>query len=94
LSVTTTEFGFEWDHVRVQRTATTEKGHKVLTVDGGKKAQVEIYVSKSGSSVRVFRDGVELKAPQPEPLPVVEPEPKAKPEPVAERVRKAKKASA
>jgi len=53
----TDEYGFTWGPVTVQRTAVMPQGHHVLTVNG-----LDIYVSPTGRSVRVFRDGKELKA--------------------------------
>lgn len=51
------QYGFTWGPVKVQRTAVMPQGHHVLTVNG-----LDIYVSPTGRSVRVFRDGKELKA--------------------------------
>lgn len=51
-----TQFGFNWGPVRVTRLATLPRGAHIVDVNG-----VEIYVSKTGRSVRVFRDGKELK---------------------------------
>lgn len=53
--MTTTLFGFIWGPVRVTRISSFPRGH-VVDVNG-----VEIYVSAKGRSVRVFRDGKELK---------------------------------
>lgn len=53
-------YGFKWGPVEVTRIAHFEprKGREcyALEVNG-----VNIYVSKTGRSVRVFRDGKELK---------------------------------
>lgn len=56
----TTTYGFDWGPVWVRRLAhfSPKKGREsyIVTVNG-----LEIYVSKTGRSVRVFRDGKELK---------------------------------
>lgn len=54
-----TQFGFEWGPVRVTRLYSLVRRDRevwALDVNG-----VEIAVSKTGRSVRVFRDGKELK---------------------------------
>jgi hypothetical protein len=55
-----TTFGFNWGPVKVTRIAHFEprRGREsyILDVNG-----LDIYVSKTGRSVRVFRDGKELK---------------------------------
>ena len=57
---TTTPFGFDWGPVNVVRIANykprKDRETFVVGVNG-----VDIYVSKTGRSVRVFRDGKELK---------------------------------
>jgi hypothetical protein len=53
-------YGFRWGPISVVRTATLAR-HRVLTIsmDGNDKP-LEIYVSNTGRSVRVFRDGKEM----------------------------------
>lgn len=55
-----TTFGFDWGPVKVERIAhfkpRKDREAFILGVN-----DLEIYVSKTGRSVRVFRDGKELK---------------------------------
>ena len=55
-----TTFGFDWGPVKVERIAHFEprKGREAFIL---RVNDLEIYVSKTGRSVRVFRDGKELK---------------------------------
>lgn len=62
-----TDFGFRWGQVEVTRVASWPRGaaskiHRALRVHT-RRHHVEIYVSPSGNSVRVFRNGVELVDP-------------------------------
>jgi hypothetical protein len=62
-SVEHTPYGFTWGPVEIQRTAEFEHGNGTyrcigLMVDG--KRVLDIYVSPTGRSVRVFRKGKEL----------------------------------
>lgn len=54
-----TSFGFRWQGVEVERLAII-KGAKVLGIKVN-KTRVEIYASPGGRSVRVFKNGKELK---------------------------------
>lgn len=57
---TMTTYGFNWGPVKVERLANFKprKDREVFIVGVN---DVEVYVSKTGRSVRVFRDGKELK---------------------------------
>lgn len=59
-----TRYGFTWGPLEVRRLATF-KGNRVLGVyiegDDSQHPRLEIYVSPTGRSVRVWRDGKELK---------------------------------
>ncbi len=60
---TLTEFGFTWGPMEVSRTALLEVGDRasrVVTVKS-EHGSVDVYVSRTGRSIRVFRDGKELK---------------------------------
>ncbi len=61
---TLTSYGFTWGPMEVRRLATF-KGNRVLGIyiedDGSQHPRLEIYVSPTGRSVRVWRDGKELK---------------------------------
>ena len=53
------QFGFQWGPVRVTRLFSMvrkDREHWAVSVN-----DLDIYVSKTGRSVRVFRDGKELK---------------------------------
>lgn len=56
----TTTYGFDWGPVVVRRIAhfspRKDRESYILCVNG-----LDIYVSRTGRSVRVFRDGEELK---------------------------------
>lgn len=56
-------YGFRWDHVTVLRYANIN-GTKVLAIRINNTDRLEVYVSPTGRSVRVFdqRTGAELKA--------------------------------
>jgi hypothetical protein len=66
-----TRYGFQWGPVAVERLASIKDGRgerrRVLGIYIGdsdnphRKQALEIYVSPSGRSVRVWRDGKELK---------------------------------
>ncbi len=56
-------FGFRWGPMRVRRLATFPRPNgecHALGVDAG-KVNLTIYVSPTGRSVRVYRDGKELR---------------------------------
>lgn len=53
-----TRYGFSWCNVEVQRTAEIDARH-VIEVKGPMHT-VNIYVSATGKSMRVFKDGKEL----------------------------------
>lgn len=59
-----TPYGFTWGPIEVRRLATF-KGNRILGVyiddDKSARPRLEIYVSPTGRSVRVWRDGNELK---------------------------------
>jgi len=59
-----TDYGFIWGAAEVQRMATLGEGRVVIGVSTGtgtkRKRRLEIYVSSTGRSVRVWRDGREL----------------------------------
>jgi len=54
-----TSFGFRWRGVEVERLAVVRES-AVLGIKAG-KSKLEIYVSPTGRSVRVFKNGKELK---------------------------------
>ncbi len=60
-------YGFTWGPVSVERTAVFEHSngpYRVLRVVAPEVGRsVEIYISPTGRSMRVFRNGVELKEP-------------------------------
>lgn len=56
-----TEYGFEWGPMAVERIAKLPASRRVLRV-ATPHHKVEIYSSRTGSSVRVYLDGVEMKA--------------------------------
>ncbi len=49
-------WGFEWEQVKVERWIDLGDGRKVLRV-ATDHDQLDIYVSRTGRSVRVFRPG-------------------------------------
>lgn len=53
------QFGFRWGQVDVVRMSEFPSGHKVIRVVTDFD-DLQIYVSKTGRSVRVFRAGKEL----------------------------------
>ena len=61
-------YGFRWGAAVVERTDEYRMGKakegrrmtKIFTIRPDKSQPIEIHVSSSGSSVRVFRDGREL----------------------------------
>lgn len=56
-----TPYGFEWGAAEVTRIA-SHHGAVAIGVKGARsKRRVEVYISPTGRSVRVFVDGVELK---------------------------------
>jgi hypothetical protein len=59
-----TPYGFTWGPIEVQR-ITTFNGRRILGLyidsDKPRRARLQIYVSPTGRSVRVWRDGKELK---------------------------------
>jgi len=54
-----TSFGFKWRGVEVERLAIV-RGAKVLGIKVN-NTKVEVYVSPTGRSVRVWKNGKELK---------------------------------
>lgn len=52
-------FGFRWDQVDVIRKGELPEGRKVLSIET-EFDDLEIYISKTGRSIRVFREGEEL----------------------------------
>lgn len=58
------QYGFRWGPVVVQRTASYDRGSgecRILRVIPDVGPPIELYISPTGRSVRVFRDHVELK---------------------------------
>lgn len=54
------EYGFTWDQVTVERMA--EYGdHKCLRIKTEANSSIDIHVSPMGKSIRVFKNGKELK---------------------------------
>lgn len=61
--MTSTEYGLQWGPVTVQRAATFERSngtYRVLEISTSAR-RVSVYISPTGRSVRVFRDGQELR---------------------------------
>jgi hypothetical protein len=56
LRVTHGEYGFAWGPVYVQRTTEID-GRVVLTVTTDTGQSIDIYVSRTGRSLRVFKKG-------------------------------------
>jgi len=58
-----TPYGFRWGPLEVERTMTVPppRGGYVLTVRG-EGTEIQVYVSRAGRSIRVSREGKELKA--------------------------------
>ena len=56
-----TDHGFVWGSLTVERTMRLPERGRVVHVLGAGSAGVEVYVSNGGRSVRVFKDGRELK---------------------------------
>ena len=60
-----TEYGFVWGAAEVERMASLPGGSRVIAVytevGNKRKRRLEIYVSPTGRSVRVWRDGKELR---------------------------------
>jgi hypothetical protein len=52
-----TEFGFQWGNTEVVRYAVMPNGTRVVGIEVNDKRVLDIYVSPSGRSVRVFRRG-------------------------------------
>jgi hypothetical protein len=66
--MTKTDYGFSWGPVEVERAAhfagnrkAKKPGHYVLSVKTETQS-IDIYVSEGGRSIRVFKEGKELKA--------------------------------
>lgn len=59
LSLTNGPYGFAWGPVEVRRTM-SHKGCVVLTVETGTGQSIDVYVSRTGRSLRVFKDHKEL----------------------------------
>ena len=58
------DFGFRWGPITVQRYAQLNDRNgpiRVLGIESDKASTLHIYVSPTGRSVRVFRNGKELK---------------------------------
>jgi hypothetical protein len=60
MSSAITQYGFTFGAAEVQRVAELN-GHVAIAVKGAKGREVTVYVSPKGNSIRVFRDGKELK---------------------------------
>lgn len=58
-AVTDSDYGFEWGPLTVSRLATI-RGSRVLGVEAGRN-RVEVVVSPTGRSVRVYKNGKELR---------------------------------
>lgn len=56
-----TDYGFTWGPLTVERTAIMPSGGHVITVTTSTSKQVDIYVSPGGRSLRVFNGAQELK---------------------------------
>lgn len=60
-----TEFGFKWGPALVQRLTIFRSGEKsearIIQIKTDAGREIEVYVSKTGRSLRVWRDGKELK---------------------------------
>lgn len=61
-----TRFGFKWGQIEVARLASFVRREgkgatRILRVKTEAGKEIEIYVSPTGRSLRVFRDGKELK---------------------------------
>ncbi|PBI96963.1 hypothetical protein BKP42_36230 [Rhodococcus erythropolis] len=59
-----TRFGFKWGPLEVERTSTFHGSHVLTIAPKGKrksKQAITVYVSKAGQSVRVFKNGKEMK---------------------------------
>jgi hypothetical protein len=58
-----TQYGFEWGPMTVTRYAQMPNGSRVVGIEVDGKRVLEVYVSATGRSVRVFRKGHgEMKA--------------------------------
>ncbi len=58
-----TDYGFAWGPATVERVATIERAgkvYRVLQISSGGHL-LNIYISPQGRSLRVFKDGRELK---------------------------------
>lgn len=63
VEVTSTEYGFQWGPATVERLAVCERGnglYRVLQISTGRR-RLDVYISPTGRSVRVFSDGRELR---------------------------------
>ncbi|MGH3447222.1 MAG: hypothetical protein ACRDP4_06325 [Nocardioidaceae bacterium] len=56
-----TDYGFTWGPMEVERSILIPEGAREITVKVNDKRRVCVYVSRTGRSVRVFKDGTELK---------------------------------
>lgn len=57
------QYGFRWGPVRIIRYAIFDRPTglcRVIGIDSDKAPRIQIYVSPTGRSVRVYRDGKEL----------------------------------
>jgi len=57
-------YGFQWGQVNVERMADWPDGYKTLSIrpsGGTHKQGIQIHVSPKGRSIRVFRNGEELR---------------------------------
>lgn len=61
LALEDTEHGFVWGPMEVTRTAVMD-GRVVLRIETSAGQEVTVYVSATGRSLRVFKDGTELTA--------------------------------
>lgn len=55
--------GFEWGPVLVRQYNVLPEDRRILSIKSKNfpSQDLEIYISKSGKSVRVFKDGIELR---------------------------------
>lgn len=61
LQLEDTDHGFIWGPMEVTRTAAID-GRVVLRIETAAGQEVTVYVSRTGRSLRVFKDGTELTA--------------------------------
>ncbi|WP_280505796.1 hypothetical protein [Nocardia farcinica] len=61
LALEDTDHGFVWGPVEVARTAVIDR-RVVLRIETAAGQEITVYVSGTGRSLRVFKDGTELTA--------------------------------